>query len=102
MPTAGWGWGGGFKNTYELLSLRALKISILYKNHIFQCVGKIFCVEFQRVPLKFHTKCLTHTLEGVGFIHRFFIHAFLKCPPDVTEPDSRKPSAGGMHSYRKS
>ena len=49
--------GGGFKNA-------------LYKNHIFQCMGKIFCVEFQRVPLKFHTKYLTHTLNDVDFIHR--------------------------------
>ena len=38
--------GGRFKNTYELLNPRALKISMLYKNHIFQCMGKIFCVEF--------------------------------------------------------
>ena len=52
---------GRFKNAYELLNLRALKISMLYKNRIFQCMGKIFCVEFQRVPLKFHTKYLTHT-----------------------------------------
>ena len=61
--------GGHFKNTYELLDLRALKISKLHKNHIFQCMGKIFCVEFQRVPLKFHTKYLTHTLKDVDFIH---------------------------------
>ena len=33
--------GGRFKNTYELLNLRALKISKLHKNHIFQCMGKI-------------------------------------------------------------
>ena len=57
--------GGRFKNTYELLNLRALKISKLHKNHIFQCMGKIFCVEFHRVPLKFHTKYLTHTLKDV-------------------------------------
>ena len=63
------GSGGRFKNTYELLNLRALKISKLHKNHIFQCMGKIFCVEFQRVPLKFHTKYLTHTLKDVDFIH---------------------------------
>ena len=62
--------GGRFKNAYELLNLRALKISILYKIHIFQCMGKIFCVEFQRVPLKFHTKYHTHTLKGVDFIHK--------------------------------
>ena len=64
-------WGGRFKNAYELLNLRALKISMLYKSHIFQCMGKIFCVEFQRVPLKFHTKYHTHTLEDVDFIHRW-------------------------------
>ena len=64
------GQGGISKTAYELLNLRALKISILYKNHIFQCMGKIFCVEFQRVPLKFHTKYLAHTLNDVDFLHR--------------------------------
>ena len=39
-----------FTNAYKLLNLRALKISPLYKIHIFQCMGKIFCVEFHRVP----------------------------------------------------
>ena len=63
--------GGRFKNTYELLNPRALKISMLYKNRIFQCMGKIFCVEFQRYPLKFHSKYLTHTLKDVHFIHRW-------------------------------
>ena len=62
--------GGRFKNTYVLLNLRALKISTLYKNHTFQCMGKIFCVKFQRFPLKFHTKYHTHTLKDVDFIHR--------------------------------
>ena len=61
--------GGRFKNAYELLNLRALKMSKLHKNHIFQCMGKIFCVEFQRVPLKFLTKYLTHTLKDVDFIN---------------------------------
>ena len=59
---------GRFKNTYELLNLKALKISMLYKIHIFQCMGKIFCGKFQRVPLKFHAKYLTHTLKDVDFI----------------------------------
>ena len=63
--------GGRFKNTYELLNPRALKISMLYKNRIFQCMGKIFCVEFQRYPLKFHSKYLTHTFKDVHFIHRW-------------------------------
>ena len=35
----------------------------LYKLHIFQCMGRIFCVEIQREPLEFHTKYLTLTLE---------------------------------------
>ena len=59
---------GRFKKTYELLNLRALKISPVNKIHIFQCMGKIFCVEFQRVPLKFHTKYLTHTLKDMIFM----------------------------------
>ena len=63
--------GGRFKNAYELLNLRALEISVLYKIHIFQCMGKIFCVEFQRVPLKFHTKYRTHILKDVNFIHKW-------------------------------
>ena len=60
---------GRFKNKYELLYLEALKISMLYKNHIYQCMDKIFCVEFQRVPLKFHTDYLTNILKDVDFIH---------------------------------
>ena len=32
---------GCFKNAYELLNLRALKISLLCKNHIFQCMGSV-------------------------------------------------------------
>ena len=60
--------GGRFKNTYELLNQRALKFSYVNKIHIFQCMGKIFCVEFQRYPLKFHTKCLTHTLKDMIFM----------------------------------
>ena len=37
---------GAFQNAHELLILRAIKISMLHKNHIFQCMGKIFCTEF--------------------------------------------------------
>ena len=75
----GWFWHaiykgseGHFKNTYELFNLRGLINSMLYKNHIFQCMGKIFCVEFQRIPLKFHTKYLTHILKDIDFIHRWW------------------------------
>ena len=55
---------GRFKDVYELVNLRAPKLLILNKS-LFQCLGKIFCMEFQRFPLKFHTKYLTHTLKDV-------------------------------------
>ena len=57
-----------FKNALKLVNLVALKFLPLNKLRIFQCIGKIFCVEFQRVPLKFHTKYLTHTLKDAIFI----------------------------------
>ena len=63
-----WVPGERFQNTYELLSVRALENSILYKNQILHCVSKIFCVEFQRVHLKFHSKYLTRTLKNDNFI----------------------------------
>ena len=53
------------KNTYELVNLRPLKFSTWCKNHILQGMGKMYCVEFERYPLKFHTKYLTHTLKDV-------------------------------------
>ena len=59
-----------FENVYELLNLRALKFSPVDKIHIFQCMGKIFRMKFQRVPIKFHTKYLTHILKGAIFILR--------------------------------
>ena len=63
--------GGHFNNAYEVLNLRALRILMLYKNHIFQCMGQIFYVQFQRVPLKFHAKYQTHTLKDIDFIHNW-------------------------------
>ena len=59
-----------FKNAYELINLRALKILMLYKKLIFQCIwARYFVWNFKRVPLKFHTKYLTHTLKDVDVIH---------------------------------
>ena len=46
--------------------LRGLKFSSLDEIHIFQ--WKIFCMEFQSVPLKFHTKYLIRTLRDMIFI----------------------------------
>ena len=64
--------GGHFNNGYELLNLRALKFSTANEIHIFRCMGKTFCLEFQRVPLKFHTKYHTHTLKDTIFIQCVF------------------------------
>ena len=45
----------------------------LDKPRVFQCVGYIFCVKFQRVPLKFHTRYLTDILkDAIFFIQRWF------------------------------
>ena len=66
--------GGRFNNAYELLNLRALKISMLYKSHIFQCMGKIFCVEFQRVPLSFE---IPHKISYT-YIERYIFYETLK------------------------
>ena len=51
------------KNAYELLNLKAFLVCEYTKCTLFQCMGKIFWVEFQRVHLKFHTMYLTHTLK---------------------------------------
>ena len=58
------------KNAYKFVYLGTNKFSTLHKNHIFQSMGKIFCVEF-RYPLKFHTKYLTHTLKDVLFVEKW-------------------------------
>ena len=62
---------GGIPKSYELLNVRALKFSPVNKMHIFQCMDKKFCVEFQREPLKFHRKYLTHTLKDTIFIQHW-------------------------------
>ena len=52
-------------------------------------MAKIFCVEFQRYSLKFHTKYLTHTLKDMILYNIEILralrfkssYAFLKRPP---------------------
>ena len=54
------------KNAYGLGNLGALISLLLNKiTHSSMYGCEIFCVEFQRVPLKFHTKYLTHTLKDI-------------------------------------
>ena len=85
---------GMFQNTYELVNLRALKSSLLNKLHIFLCMGKIFCMEFQMVHLKFHTKSIIHTLKESIFsmlnIQELQIYGLLcvfETPPPRTDTD---------------
>ena len=60
---------GHLKNAYKLINLRALKFSTCYKSCIFQCMDKIFSVEFQRYPLKFHTKYLIYTFNDASILN---------------------------------
>ena len=60
-------WGCVFKNAYDPLNLRTLlKILMLYKNHILQCMGKILWVEFQ-----ISKGIIIHALKDVDFIQRW-------------------------------
>ena len=68
--------GGHFTNVYEVINLRAPTFSMLNENCLFQCMVKIFCVEFQRFPLKFHSNYLTHTLKDVSFIDKWIFTSF--------------------------
>ena len=80
------GGGGGGKNTYELLNRRAFKFSPVDKISIFQYMGKIFCVEIQRYPLKFHTKYVTPILKNMSSIQHWTFkssYAFLNPPINI-------------------
>ena len=49
-------------NKMRWFSFQKMKVKNIFlqsHSHIFQYMGKIICVEFQRYHLKFHTKCLT-------------------------------------------
>ena len=94
-----WEYGDRFKNIYELLNLRALKSSCLNKIHIFQCMGKLFCVKFQRVPLKFHTKYLTHALKNIIFTYCWnFKRSWISELTSVCETQPRIPRIMQGHS----
>ena len=69
---------GACQKPCKLVNLGALKSSFLNKLHIFQCMGKIFGVEFQRVLLKFHAKYLAHTLKYIRRLYVFQFQSMLK------------------------
>ena len=54
---------------------------MLYEIIIFQCMGKIFCVEFQREPLKFHAKYLPQTLKDYIFFTKLKFQELLDLRP---------------------
>ena len=65
---------GHFKDAYELLNVRDVKISMLCQIHIFWWMGKIdewlryFVWNFKDTLWKFRMKYLTHTVKDVYFI----------------------------------
>ena len=67
---------GAFQKHFHAHESRSPSISLLNRIQIFQCIGKIFCVEFQGVPLKFHTKYLAHTLKDMFFLQCHRIQIF--------------------------
>ena len=44
--------------------------------YIFQCMVKIFWVEFQKLPLKFHTKYLAQTLKDIIVVQYWKFKSF--------------------------
>ena len=84
------GSGGHFKNTYELLNLRALKFSRINEICIFQCIGKIFFVWNFKGTLWNSTKNISPIYWKVWFLYNIEIsralrikssYVFLKCRP---------------------
>ena len=50
---------------------------MLYTNHIFQCIGDIVFVEFQKGTFEIpHKKNLTDTLKDVDFIHMWICKSY--------------------------
>ena len=70
------------------------------KVQIFLCMGKIFCVEFHNVPLKFNTEWFTQTFkDAIYYIVEFLraltfkrSQAFLKRPQPSTPTATPSPS----------
>ena len=63
-----WIQGGGSKTlVLWALKSKSSKNLVFYKNRNIQRLAKIFSVEFQRFPVKFHSKYIAYTLKGVHF-----------------------------------
>ena len=97
--------GGRFKNTYELLNLRALKFSQVNKINMLQCMGKIFVWNFKWY-LWNSTQNILPTHWKIEFLYNIEIlrtlrfkssHAVLKRPLVSTNF-----SFNGVQKYKKS
>ena len=91
-----WLWGS-FQDTL----MRFYISELMNINTRIKCMCKIFYVEFQRFPLKFHTKYLTHTRKGMIYNHEILwalwfksSYVFLNPPPPPPPP-----LGGGIWSY---
>ena len=75
---------------FELENLGALKCSLVDKLHIFQCVCKIFCAEFQVITFKLHKKYHTHAMTNTFYIQRQTLKALrFKSSYSFLKKDSR-------------
>ena len=70
--------GDRFKNSYEFLNKRALKMSTLCKNRFFNGVCKIYCVEFQMQV------CILFRYENLRAL-RLVSWAFFKRSPETMQ-----------------
>ena len=59
--------GARITKAYDVTIQRYRKshTKIVSEMHILRCTGSKFCVKFQRCPLKFPTKCWTHTPQNM-------------------------------------
>ena len=65
-----WTPGGAFQKLLWALESKSPNFHLCIKPTSFN-MGKIFCVEFQRYPLKFQTKYVTYTLKDMILIQHW-------------------------------
>ena len=90
-------WYPGAFQKHELVILGARKFSFININYtFFQCMDKISCAEFQRKPLKFHTKYLTRAC--IEKFRRSQIYELVNIFETPLAPCTTRPSAAIVHA----
>ena len=77
---------GRLKNAHELLNLEALKISMLYKKHIFQCMGKDILCGISKGTFEIPHRLSYPYIERCGFYSQVKILeliSLLETPPGM-------------------